>query len=107
MKIPWWLHRILMGIFIPSGMIGGAILALYSINIFDNYLGRGVVVLYPLCIMLGGIIPHIVFRRWIHAACPVDAERMIIERISLPKRYREEIERRASRYCCPICGITK
>lgn len=107
MKIPWWMHRTFIIVFMPVGAISGAILGLYSVGLLDSILGRLTIVFIPLGFFVGAFVPHRVFRRYIHAKCPVDGEKMTIERITLPKRYAQEVSRTGTRYRCAVCGTTK
>jgi len=103
MTIPWWLHRTLIIVSMVTGAALGAIAALY----LAHDLGRAAVVVFPLSFLLGAGLPYVIFRTWIHARCPVDGERMLIERLRLPPRYEQEVGRSATRYRCPVCGVTR
>ena len=107
MKIPWWLHRLLIVILMLAGCAVGVMIALYGSKAAAKFMGEGVVVLLVLGFFGGGSLPYILFRKCIHAACPVDGEKMVIERVRLPKRYEQEIPRTGTRYRCPVCGTTK
>ncbi len=107
MKIPWWLHRTLIFILMPSGALAGAILGLYGAGLLDGILGRAVIGLLPLGFLLGAFVPHRIFHKHIHAKCPVDGKRMNIERVTLPQRYPQQVPRTGSRYRCEYCGIIK
>jgi hypothetical protein len=107
MDIPWWLHRALLIVTMTAGALGGAIASLYAVGVLDRHLGAAVVVVYPAGFLLGAMVPHQVFRRWIHATCPHDGERMTIERVQLPKRYAQEVSRSGTRYRCRVCGTIK
>ncbi len=103
MTLPWWLHRTLIIASMVTGAALGAILALYM----AHDVGRAAVVIFPLGFLLGAGMPYVVFRKWIHARCPVDGETMLIERVRLPQRYEQQVPRTGTRYRCPVCGVTK
>jgi len=107
MRIPWWLHRALIMVLMPAGALVGAVGALYAVSSANDLLGRAAVILYPLGFVLGALVPHQIFRRLIHAECPVDGEAMVIERVTLPLTRPTEVPRTGTRYRCPTCGTTK
>ena len=107
MKIPWWLHRLLMVISMLAGCAAGVMLAFYNLKALAKFMGEGVVVLLVIGFIVGGLLPYILFRKFIHAACPIDGKRMLIERVRLPKRYEQEVPRTGTRYRCPVCGTIK
>ncbi len=107
MRIPWWLHRTLIVILMPTGALGGAILGLYAVGLLDRLLGRATTILLPLGFILGAFIPHRIFRTFIHAKCPVDGARMAIERVALPQKYPQEVPGTGTRYRCEVCGTIK
>ena len=97
----------LMILFIIIGAIGGVYLSLYAITALDRTLGKMSIILLPLGFFVGVFFPWWIFRKFIHAKCPVDGETMVIERVTLPKRYAEEITRTGTRYHCKKCGTIK
>jgi len=94
-------------VLMPAGALVGAVGALYAVSSANDLLGRAAVILYPLGFVLGALVPHQIFRRLIHAECPVDGEAMVIERVTLPLTRPTEVPRTGTRYRCPTCGTTK
>ena len=107
MRIQWWLHRILIVVCMPVGALAGAVLGLYAVGWLDGILGRLTIIFIPLGFFIGAFIPHRVFRKYIHAKCPIDGEQMAIERVTLPQRYAQDVPRTGTRYRCGVCGTTK
>jgi uncharacterized protein YneF (UPF0154 family) len=107
MIIPWWLHRTLIVILMPICALVGVILGLYAAGLLDGILGRMTIIFIPLGLLLGAFIPHRIFRKCIHAKCPVDGERMAIERVTLPQRYPQDVPGTGTRYHCAVCGTIK
>jgi hypothetical protein len=77
------------------------------VDFVEDLVGNIALALYPIGFILGAYMPRLVFYKLIHAKCPVDGEKMVIERVVLPKRYPEEITRTGSRYHCRACNTTK
>jgi len=94
-------------VLMPAGALLGAVGALYAVGSVNELLGRAAVILYPLGFLLGALVPHQIFRRGVHAKCPVDGEAMLIERVTLPLTRPTEVPRTGTRYRCPTCETTK
>jgi hypothetical protein len=113
MKIPWWLHRTLLLAMTGFGFLAGAYYGLRLMSYISRLPGSAVpdallVALLPIGAVVGGMLPQLVFRKWIHAKCPSDGDKMPIERVSIyPDGDQRRVGRQASRYRCNTCGLTK
>ena len=112
MRIPWWLHRILIFGLTGFGLLFGAYVGLHVVSYVSRLPGINIpealqIALYPLSAIVGVSIPQLAFRKWIHGACPEDGEAMVYERIRVyPDGYRRT-GTLVSRYRCKKCGLTK
>jgi len=112
MKVPWWLHRILIVVFSGVGFFGGAYMGLKAASTLSRMGGMDLpealaAASVPAGAIIGVFIPVHLFRRWIHAKCPVDGDRMIFERIRSYDDGHGRTGKLVSRYQCPTCGLTK
>jgi len=113
MKIPWWLHRMLIIGLTGFGFLAGAYSGFHFMSYLSRLPGNSIpeamlIALLPICAALGAFVPQMVFRKWIHAKCPADGGEMVIERITVyPGGDHRRVGRRASRYRCKTCGMTK
>ena len=113
MKIPWWLHRVLIIGLTGIGFLAGAYNGLHLMSYFSRLPGTRIphvllMALLPLGAILGTVIPQLIFRKWIHATCPQDGERMVLERVTIqPHGDHRRVGKMASQYRCKRCGCTK
>ena len=113
MIIAWWLHRIIIIGLTGFCFFGGGFIGLDFISYISRLPGNNIpdvllIALMPLCALIGAFIPQMIFRKFIHAKCPVDGYKMIFERIRVyPEGYHRRVGKLVSRYRCEVCGLTK
>ena len=112
MKTAWWLHRILIVGLTGLGFLAGAYFGLHLVSHISRLPGINIpeflqFALYPLCAIAVAAIPQTIFRKWIHASCPVDGQAMVKERIRIYPEGDRRVGRSVSRYRCEKCGLTK
>lgn len=112
MKIPLWLHRMFLIGFTGFGFFAGAYNGLHFMSYLSRLPGNSIpeamlIALLPIGAILGALIPQIVFRKLIHAKCPIDGDEMVFERITVYSDDYRIRGRRSSQYRCKTCGMTK